>query len=111
LIALGYALLKPEIGIIELQLITAGTLLALLPGAYQQGPFAVLAIAGEHRPAGLAYVYSFLFLGLTSLLLLVWPKVEIFMIGLIGGAFVRLWYLQARSRHAIDAEPAAAEGT
>lgn len=104
LIAVGYSLLKPEIGIIQLQLITAGTWLALLPGALQQGPFAVLAIAGEHRAASLAYVYSFLFLGLTSLVLLVWPEVEIFMIGLIVGAFVRFWYLQARSRRAITGE-------
>ena len=105
LIALGYSLLKPEIGIVELQLITAGTFLALLPTAYQQGAFAVLSLAGDHRSAGIAYIYSFLFLGLTSLLLFVWPSVEIFMVGVIGGAVVRLWYFEAKARWAIDRLP------
>ena len=105
LIALGYSLLKPEIGIVELQLITAGTFLALLPSAYQQGAFAVLSIAGDHRSAGMGYICSFLFLGLTSLLLLVWPRVEIFMVGVIGGAFVRVWYLNRQSHRTIQLLP------
>lgn len=104
-LALGYALLKPEVGIIELQLITAGTFLALLPAALQQGAFAILSLAGDHRSAGAAYGFSYAFLGATSLLLFLWPRMEVFMAGIIGAAFVRLWFLKLRSRRAFGSLP------
>ncbi len=106
LISLGYSMLKPDVGLIELQLITAGTFLALLPLALQQGSFALLSIAGDHRSAGTAYLLSFCFLGLISLLLFAWPRMEIFMIGIVGGGYVRLWYLNVKSHKALNALPA-----
>ena len=43
---------------IELQLMTAGTFLALLPAGLQQGSIALLLIDGDHRSVGTAYVLS-----------------------------------------------------
>lgn len=106
LVSAGYALFKPDIGMIEMQLITAGAFLAVLPSAIQQGAFAVLTLANDHRSAGTAYVLYVLVLAAASLLLLLLPRVEIFIVSLIGASLVRLWYLNARSHKALETLPA-----
>jgi hypothetical protein len=98
LASLAYALFKPEIGVIELQLLTLGTFLTLLPGgALQQGSIALLLIDGDHRSVGTAYLLSLMALGLTALAMAALPRVEVFVAGLIGAALLRMWYLNRRS--------------
>ncbi len=98
LVALGYALLKPDVDVIEIEVITAATFIAMLATGYQQAAFAALSIAGDNRSAGLAYGISTGFLLLASTLLFLWPSVEIFLMGIIGAAFVRLWIMDMRSQ-------------
>jgi hypothetical protein len=107
-VALVYALLKPQVGVIELQLITAGTFISLLCAGYQQSSFAILSIAGDHRSTGLAYIVSFAVLALSAVMLFAWPRVEIFMLGVVGASLARVWFLSARSRRTIEAMPAPA---
>lgn len=105
LAALAYSLLKPEVGLIELQLVTAGTFVALLPNALQQGSIALLLVDGDHRAVGTGYVLSLLALGLTALVMLLWPRVEVFIAGLVAAGFVRWWYLEAKGRRAPPGPP------
>jgi hypothetical protein len=100
LASLAYALLKPEVGLIELQLLTAGTFLALLPAGLQQGSIALLLIDGDHRSVGMAYLLSLGALGLTALAMLALPRVEVFIAGLVVAGLIRLWHLDRQSRKA-----------
>ena len=102
-VSLSYSMLKPEVGLVELQLITFGTFLALLPAALQQGSFAILSLVGDHKSAGAAYILSVCVLGLTTLLLYVSPRIEFFMAGVIAAGIVRLWYMSAKSHRALSA--------
>jgi O-antigen/teichoic acid export membrane protein len=105
--ALVYALLKPNVGIIELQLITLGSFLALLPAAVQQSSFATLSLAGDHKSVAFAYLGSLGLLALTSLALFLVPRMEVFIVGLIISGLVRLMMLRSRSKRIWHA-PAAA---
>jgi len=105
-LALGYALLKPGVGVVELQLLTAGTFLALVPAALQQGAFALLSLRGDHRSANTAYLLWFGVIGLGALLLTRWPAIEVFMAAIIAAALARLWYFAARARATSGMVPA-----
>lgn len=101
--ALLYAWMKHDVGIAALQLLTLGTFLASLPSALQQGAFAVLSLRGLHRAANTAYVLWFVVLGAGSALLLLYPRIEVFMAALILAGAARLAYLKHRARAAQSA--------
>lgn len=101
LAGLAYSLLKPEVGILQLQLMTAGTFLALVPTAVQQGSTAMLLLKGRHRALGTAYTLSLATLGLTALIMFITPRIEIFIAGVICAGFVRQWYL-GRNAYAVN---------
>jgi hypothetical protein len=90
--ALVYGLYKPEIDVVNFQLIVLGVFLAFIPSLLIQGPFIVVTLKGGYRTANYAYLLSLAVLGAVSLILLAIPSVWI---------FIAATFLSALSRHVI----------
>jgi hypothetical protein len=95
--ALAYSWYKPDFALVPFQLMTLATFLALLPAAHQQGSFAILSVAGDHKAVGLAYTLSVLCLAVTFGILWLVPSLVVFMLGIITAALIRSWFLDRAS--------------
>lgn len=96
--ALVFALIKPEVDVIDFQLITLGTFAAFIPAALQQGYFAALSLAGEHRHVNTAYIVSTMLLLIFAAMLIILPSMLLFIAAIICSAMVRLIILKRYAR-------------
>jgi O-antigen/teichoic acid export membrane protein len=88
-----YAFIKPEVGLIQFQLILAVCYLTLIPAAQQQAAFVILSVNGQHSALSIGYIVAFLFLLLSVGLLLFYPSLTIFLLSVLGAAVIRAWVI------------------
>jgi O-antigen/teichoic acid export membrane protein len=88
-----YAIIKPEVDLIQFQLILAVCYLTLIPAAQQQAAFVLLSVNGEHAALSLGYIVAFVFLLFSVGLLTIFPSLTIFLLSVFGAAVIRAWII------------------
>lgn len=92
-IGIVYALIKPEVDLIQFQLVLAACYLTLIPAAQQQAAFVLLSVNGDHAALSVAYIVAFVFLLSCVGLLTLVPSLTIFLLSVFGAAVIRAWII------------------
>lgn len=95
-----YAWWKPEVGMVEFQLVMAFSFLAMLPQIMLQGAFIVLSLAGQHARVNAIYLLSAGALALFSCVLFAAPTIWAFLAALTAANVLR-WALLERAAGAL----------
>ena len=96
--ALVYGLQKPEISIVEFELITLGVFAAFVPSILLQGPFVIVSVEGRHGVANRAFLLSLVVLLAGSTLLFAFPSIWVFLAAVIASSVTRYLVLARAAR-------------
>lgn len=91
-----YAWWKPDVGLVEFELIMLVSFVAMLPQILLQGAFIVLSLAGHHARINAIYLISAVALAVLSCAMFIQPTIWVFLAALTAANVLR-WLLLERA--------------
>lgn len=95
-----YAWWKPDVGLVEFELVMLVSFVAMVPQILLQGAFIVLSLAGRHARINAIYLISAVALGVLSCAMFVEPTIWVFLAALTAANVLR-WLLLERAAGAV----------